>query len=130
MNNASIIAIAKAIGEKTKQYTNARGEISTGAHEIDITVRIQGGIKVGEDYDQVCAPAADPWGLLAVALSKINGVTLDAIVKEHLDATPERITEIKEQAKGAIAQIKAPTKKPCKGKVTTFLKVTEALIEA
>lgn len=125
LTNVEIIAIAKAISEKSAQYGNARAELGVGEHQIAVTVTVEGGLKVGADYEQVCAPEADPWGLLAVALSKLNAVTVASIVEEHLNADENTIKEIKAQAKAALAAIKEPTRKSCKGKVTTSLTVNK-----
>ena len=130
MENLEIVAVAKAISDRTKKFTEAREAVGAGEYAVDFMVHVTGGIKVGDDYEQVCAPEADPWGLLAVALSKLNGVTLAAIVTEHLDADADTIKEVKAKAKEALAAIKEPTRKPYKGKVTTSLVVESVTVAA
>ena len=75
-------------------------------------------LNVGEDYDQRIVAKADPWGLLAAALSKLNGTTVEALTREALNIPPHKVTEIKAQAKNAIEAAKEPTWTLCKGKVT------------
>ena len=61
---------------------------------------------------------ADPWTLLAAALSHLNGVTVASLTREALTADPKLIASIKKEAKTAIASVKGPTMTDCKGKVT------------
>jgi len=63
----------------------------------------------------------DTWNILAVALSKLNGVTVESIVREAIGYDEDEVTAIKEQAKVALDKIKAPAKEMTAGKVTTKL---------
>jgi hypothetical protein len=63
----------------------------------------------------------DPWLLLAAALSKLNGVTVDALVREAVTADEALIDGLKVKAAEAIAAIKATTTTICAGKITTKL---------
>lgn len=117
MNNALIVAIAKAISPENMKAASAK--LSVGEHKIDSTLRIRGAIRKGEDYPQVVHMACDQWGMLAVALSKLNGVTMEAIVREAMDMTEEKIAEVKEQAKVLIEKYKRQIgTETCSGKVT------------
>ena len=113
------LAASKAVDAASVKA--ARADISVGEHFVDFLVRVTGSFTVGEDYEQRLVAKADPFALLAVALSKLNGVTVDALVREALEADPEEIREIKAQASEAIQAIKAPTMSVCNGKVTTKL---------
>ena len=117
----NILAAAKAVGRA--MLTDARDAVEVGVHDIDVLVRITGSLRVGEDYEQQLAAKADPWGLLAVALSKLNGVTLAALVREAQEAAPDNARAIKQRAQEALASVKAPTLSPCRGKVTTDLEI-------
>ena len=55
---------------------------------------------------------------MTVALSHLNGVTIESIVQEALTADPEMVKSIKAQAQGAWEEINSPTLTHCKGKVT------------
>ena len=113
------LAASKAVDAASVKA--ARADISVGEHIVDFLVRVTGSFTVGEDYEQRLVAKADPFALLAVALSKLNGVTIEALVREALEADPEEIREIKAQASEAIQAIKAPTMSVCNGKVTTKL---------
>ena len=113
------LAAAKAVDSASLK--TARAAVGVGTYPVDFLVRITGSFKVGEDYEQRLVAKADPFALLAVALSKLNGVTLEALVREALEADPEEIKEIKAQAAEAVQALKGPTMSPCKGKVTTEL---------
>jgi len=56
---------------------------------IDKTIRIRFGFTKGEDHETLSVQQAKPWRLLAVALNKLNGVTIESIVNEaeRLDDT-------------------------------------------
>jgi len=119
--------------------------LPVGTHTIDETVmlKVSGTVTVGKDYDQRIVAKADPWKLLQVALSKLNGVTVDSLVEEatagELDTNATK-TEIEvafgkvlsrkekkeyqeavkraEHAGVAIDTIKEGTWTTCAGKVT------------
>lgn len=120
MRSIEALAIAKVISDK--QLKEFRADLSAGKYAVDFLARISGGLNVGEDYDQNIVAKADPWKLLAVALSKLNGVTVESIVREaEVDALDTE--DIERRAKTAIAAIKAGTVTVCRGKVTTTLDV-------
>jgi hypothetical protein len=97
---------------------NAASQIPVGEHAVDLTLRITGTLTKGEDYESHKVEKADPWLLLAVALSHLNGMTVDSIVKEALTAAPELVESLKDRADEAIAKVKAPTLGRENGKVT------------
>ena len=114
------LAASKAVD--TASVKAARADVSVGKHFVDFMVRVTGFLTVGEDYEQRLVAKADPFALLAVALSKLNGVTLEALVREALEADPAEIKEITARAAEAVQALKAPTMTVCNGKVTTDLK--------
>ena len=105
----------------------ARAEVAPGSYAGSVTVTVDYNLNVGEDYEQRIVGKAQPWDLLAIALSKLNGVTVESIVREALGADVDA-TEIKAQAQAAMASVKAPTLTACKGKVTGKAKVTGKMI--
>ena len=113
------LAASKAIDAAAAKA--ARTEVTVGEHFVDFLVRVTGSLKVGEDYEQRLVAKVDFAALFAVAMSKLNGVTIDALVREALEADPGEIKEIKARASEALETIKAPTMSFCKGKVTTEL---------
>jgi hypothetical protein len=111
-------AVAKVI--KDKALKEARATLMVGTHEVDTVVRIKGTITVGEDYEERIVGKADAWTLLEVALSKLNGVTVEMLVREALNGTINTET-VKAQAEQAMETVKEATLTICKGKVTTKL---------
>lgn len=102
--------------------------ISAGDHEIDAIVHIQGVIRKGDDYEQTFWTMAKPEAMLYVALSKLNGVTIDSIVREAMEADTDKVTIFKKKADEAVKTLKkAMGKKTAKGKVT-FPELTVELI--
>jgi hypothetical protein len=124
MENLQTLALSKVV--KAAAEKEASAAMMVGEHMVDFTVRVQGSIKKGEAYEANITQKAEPWKLLALALTKLNGVTIDAIVREAEASVLEddKIDGIKEQAQVAIDRIKGTTKGMCSGKVTTKLVAT------
>jgi hypothetical protein len=116
LSNTQILALSKLI--TAKEAKKASGDLTPGDHPVDFTVRVSGSLKRGEDYEQKIVAKADPWTILAAALSHLNGVTVQSLVTEALTADPDLVKSIKASAKTALAEVKAPTLTPCNGKVT------------
>ena len=128
MKNEVVVAIAKGI--KSAVVSEASNGLSAGKYAIDQTVRIQGTITKGEDYDSIVHMAIPTWDILAVALSKLNGITIESIVKEALamGENKEMISDVKAKAQSAIDAIKGTAVETCAGRVTT--KVTFSVVGA
>ena len=114
---ATLTILSKEIAKAQKQVRKSTeaGEFTANG---TVTLDIKGKVKVGDDFEQRIVLKADPFTLLTVALSHLNGVTIESIVQEALDADPEMVKSIKAQAQGAWEAINAPTLTHCKGKVT------------
>lgn len=80
MDNKTLFALDVADIGKLLNVTR----LPVGTHTIEETVmlKVSGTVTVGKDYDQRIVAKADPWKLLQVALSKLNGVTVDSLVEE------------------------------------------------
>lgn len=96
-------------------YDAAKSRLSSGEYEVDTRIRLIGVVKKGEPYMTKVAMRADPWKLLAVALSKLNNVTMETIVRESL---AEDSTIVKAAADEAIARIVAATESEVDGRIT------------
>jgi len=121
MTNEMTVALAKVI--KDAAAKDASGKLVAGEYPVDFTVRVKGSLKKGENYESEIVAKADPWLLLAAALSMLNGVSMDALVVRAELAKEELVDSLKLKAAEAIQKIKATTKTPCAGKVTTKLAV-------
>ena len=117
MQNLEQLALSKYTLDKA-----VRGEIEPGKYEVDVYVRVQGTVTVGKDYEANIVASIPALKLLAVALSKLNGVTIASLLREvgNVDEAP-----VKKEAQDAVNAIKDGSKKTCKGKVTHNLHFTE-----
>ena len=118
LSPAAKTALSRLLAEEASE---ARELLQVGDHQVQetVTLTVSGLVRVGEDYSQNIVAKADPWTLLAVALSHLNGQTIESITQEALSLDPKMVKSIKKQAEDAIAAVKAPTLTECKGKVTT-----------
>lgn len=113
------IASAKAVAEKDLKVL--MDGLKPGIYPVDVQIRLVGGLKKGEPYRQRVAAAADPWKLLALALSKLNGSSVEALVAESADLDQVGEDEIKERAKRAIETIVAGTEREISGRLTSTI---------
>ena len=118
---AEVKALATLVNDDMAK--EASGKLTVGTHSVDFTVRVSGSLKKGEDGQQRFVATANPWLLLAVALSHLNGQTVESIVTEAVTASPDLVADLKARADTAIQKIKAETWKPRAGTVTTALTV-------
>jgi hypothetical protein len=119
LSGLQTVALAKVVKEAAAKAASAG--VVAGEYPVDFKVHVTGKVTKGEDYDQEIVEKAEPWLLLAVALSHLNGVTVASIVREALTASPDLVDGLKVQAADAIAAVKGPTKTRCNGKITTKL---------
>lgn len=120
MKNLSAIeqvALSKAVKATT---------IEAGNYDVDFTVRVKGSITKGEDYESRVTQSASPWKILAVALSKLNGITIESLVKES-EAGEIDTSDLAKRADDAIGSLKESTLKTCSGKTTA--KITVEVVE-
>lgn len=117
MNNSKISqAIIKvAVKEWIKNNPDFERDIE---QNLDISINGTVSVKKGKDYQQVIDRTIPYAGLLALAMSKLNNVTLKSLMKEYFD-TEFDIDEnqLKENAKIAIKDIKGTANKKCNGKI-------------
>ena len=123
---AEVLALAKLIDGDVLGL--AREAAAPGVHHVNLTVRIEGTVKVGKPVTTTLPMAADPWGLLALALSKLNSATVDSLVLEHetrLAAGEKVDTEaVKATATEALRRLKATRTTTRNGAATAALEVT------
>ena len=128
LNPTEITAIDKMI--KGKDGKEARDLLSVSTHPVDCTVRIQGSIKVGADYEKNVTASLPQKKMLLAALM-LSGVSVKAFIKRYND---REFTVSKEQEGNLDAiwkELADNSNKTVKGAVTTQLKYTiEAVEEA
>lgn len=110
-----------------------RGAVGPGAYKGRAVLEIDFDIKVGEDYVQRIVGKV-PWmALAAVLMNKLNGVTLEAALREALAADKdgaELVEDLNARASDAMEILVGSTETPCKGKVTGSATVVKALVPA
>jgi hypothetical protein len=116
-----ITALYKTI--RKEQASEVSNKLSIGENHVDVLVRISGTLKKGPDFTQRVVAKAQPWDIIAVLMSKLNGVTIDSVVKEALKVDPDKVTEVKKGAQEAMDEIKAPTSTLMNGRVSPYLSV-------
>lgn len=112
---AEIKALASAVSDDVAR--DASSALSDGKHTVDFTVHLTATIDRNPDYEQRIVEKAQPWDLLAVALSKLNGVTVESLVREATDTNKKDAQEVKDRAEEAMEKIKGVTKTRCNGPV-------------
>ena len=112
--------ISKLIAKYVEQLSVERGQ------EIKVNFCLSGQFvaKKGEDFEQVVSFAVPYDKILAVALSKLNGVTVESIVNEALNTDLDD-SIIKNEALAALAKIKGKSSRKMSGKVTIKSSVLE-----
>jgi len=79
--------------------------------------------KQGDDYTQVIDHTIPYAELLTLALSKLNGVTVESLLKDYLSRMDDEtfkaeLGESKDKAKEAMRSLKGKAERKCRGKVT------------
>lgn len=99
-----------------KHYLDTQDE---RGKEFKVSFDLKGEVicKQGEDYEQIINFAIPYEKLFAVALNKLNGVTVESLLKEALNDEPNT-DELKERVNAAMIEIKGKGKRKCSGKVT------------
>jgi len=122
MKNAiEITAISKMI--KKAVLDSSRDLLSVGIHPVNCLVRIDGTIKVGEDFEKRQTNKIDWIGLTALALSKLNGVTVESLIAEF-EKNGIDSKDVKKQAQAKVDALRDSTMQTSKGAVTTQLEYT------
>ena len=152
-NLSPINALALSIAGKqaAKSDRPDAGDYSVGftiRFDNGETVRVDGPVRQGEDYDQAVWQSV-PWQMIAAVLfGKTNGVTMEAVMREALELVAEgkfpgyapdandideetgrpRVMRIKDAASGAVKALTSATTKTFNGKATNGL--TYSAVEA
>lgn len=126
----AMLVVAKAV--KDKIADKARAQVDPAEYAVDLTVRIQGSIRKGEDYEKDI-PHRVKWDLLFAALaSKVNDETLSAVLRDYAKASEDEgkslISQIKGKVEGIVVDLKGSTRAVVNGPITTDLTV-EVLAE-
>lgn len=138
MNSLELVALTKAISDKSSTYKEARNELAPGTHEVDFTARIQGSIIVGEDEEYTPTTSISLIGAMCLAVRRMGiqrGPFLDTmkeVCTEAMQADEETRKALMEElgVKEFEAEFKSRLttqlpKATRKGKIKTALTVGE-----
>ena len=115
-------SIAQAIAKQQPEIDLHRGQEMV----IDYVLRGSAVIRKGEDYKSIVDRSIPYDKLFAIALSKLNGVTVESIVREALESDLSTSDmQIKTQAVKAIAKFKGRAEKIVSGRTTVKAEVLE-----
>ena len=121
METTLVKLIAKEIA-KTDSLVNLNRKTEV---KVDFTISGSAIVKKGEDYEQISSFAVPYDRLVAVLLSKLNGVTLEAVLREAMDEDLD-VSLVKAQASEALKRIKGTAVRASAGKLT----ITDEILEA
>lgn len=106
------LALSKLVTDKVvKEAKEAVLDSERGERvPIDTFIHVKGTVRLGEDNDEAqCHMRANHWAIIAVALSKLNGITIESIVQEAMRIDEKAVEETKIKAKQAIDDFKELT---------------------
>lgn len=120
MTTLETLILSKMV--KDKEAKKASADVDPGRYVFDFLVRLQGEIRKGEPYEQDMTHRVRYSLLLAIALSKVNNETREAIMALYREAVEsgsfdDAEKQVKKEAKEAVKSL--ATKGLCNGKVTT-----------
>jgi hypothetical protein len=122
MTDLETVVLAKVIKEAAEK--SASHNLTAGEHNVDISLRIHGSVKKGEDYEGEVVNKID-WTLLcAVLLGKVNEATRKSVVDDYIKMDPKMVEGLKDKAAESVKELKATTKKMQNGKITTKLAIS------
>ena len=121
---AEILALSKAVTDK-EALAGARKALAVGVHEVDVTVRVRGVVKVARDTETTNYEV-DAWSLLAAALNKLRKATDENVSLADLVACAgkfkdETVEKLKKAANDQIKLSAKAVKVPRSGSVSPTL---------
>lgn len=138
MQPQTAVAIAKLIKDQAEQ---ARESLAPGLYTVDetVTLKLDGSVNVGADYEQRIVNKARPWALLHVALTELNtlcaatgrvGIDMAALVRAAEALDPKIEKQAQAEAEKFAAELKEATISTCSGKTTIKGNLTEVVAPA
>ena len=79
----AILALSRMLSEKV--VNDARDQVEAGEHDVELVLHLRGTIEVEEDSSVAQVNRLDPMMLFQIAMDKLNGQSIDAIVAEASD---------------------------------------------
>ena len=128
-----IIALSRKLKSLSTKY---RDDLDPGIYTIEglkILLELDATVKVGEPYTQKFPQLAKPWNLVAILLEELNkerlaadkiGLDLPSVVAMAAEVSPDMANKAKQLANEAAEELKRPTLKSAKGKVSSTAELT------
>ena len=115
-------AVSSVALSKVKPDAEAREELKPGIYAVDTTVRIRGELHVATDHEVDQVNKVNPFSLLALALSKVNDVTAESLLKEAAEMSKNDLEmdtkALEKKVKDAWAKLASTTRQTRKGAVS------------
>jgi hypothetical protein len=126
LTNEQLIAVSKAVS--AKDFKAASAKTKTGDYPVDFIVRIHGAFSKAAPTFPLKPQKVKPWALVALALAKLNTVTIESLVRDYVDRLDSGepilgVDDLDKQAQSAIAKIKEGTRDRVSGRVTSSILV-------
>jgi hypothetical protein len=102
LSPAAIVALSKMLTATV--IDNARDQLDAGEHDVELVLHLRGTIEVDEDGEVLQVNRLQPLLLLQLAMQKLNGVSIDALVGEAAEILAKRNEERYRQQKAAEAK--------------------------
>lgn len=119
LNHAEMVALVSAF--KTAEITKLKAGLEPGTYQIDTLVHLFGTIEKEPSKEGIIAQRAFPWKLFAAALNRLNGVSVDAIVREAENVSAQEEKDLKATVQAALTEIKGDNVGTISGRTLTNL---------
>jgi len=111
--------------EKGAQLGKFRDLVEPGTYPVDAVVRLRGELIVAPDVEKRVT-ASIPWQQMCMALlSKLNGVTVESVLREVLSEGFEFDESINERARAAVELLTETTRTTVAGAVKARVEIEE-----
>ena len=119
LTNIEVLALGKVVASKDLTATNDM--VEAGAYNVDFSVRIRGGVKKGESYEQHIV-ADIPWVAVAYRLAQeVSGEALARSIERALGEDDAVVKNWKAENERQLTLLKGKTLRMVRGKVTSAL---------
>lgn len=135
-SSVAVAAAAKSLAKAVKARTRVepRDLLKPGEYPFALRIETAGRLIVGEDFTRRQPASIDVWHLVARLMSKLNGPTLEAVLREHMaDPMPEDVGDLdifKQRAVDEVARLRASREIECRGRVSSIADVSVSQLES
>lgn len=102
LSPAAIVALSKMLSDTI--IDNARDQLEEGDYPVEVVLHLRGEVNVDSDSETLQVNRLQPLLLLKLAMQKLNGVSIDALVGEAAEILAKRNEERHRKQKAAEAK--------------------------